>query len=270
MSQALAAIVKELSKHVLPVAPAIDKARIIYDWIVNNIEYDLDRKKSVDNGIDCSPHPPEKVIELRKGICSDMALLYVKMAKEMGLCAHYVHVDVDCKGNEVNHACAAIKTKAGHVLIDPAYRAFDAKHQRYRIKNPEIRQENKIMPHIRKKRRIGRYAAAGIALFYGVCSYFSSATGASAPRSESITLLEVDSGARFVSQNGVMKYNYDKETSRAMKEYIFFCEAREGPLPDNKILDKYIAADKNNDGEISQLEAQIALAAARDAYSRKN
>jgi len=277
MNKTLTTIVKELSKHVLPMAPAIDKARIIYDWMIENIEYDYERQKLVHEKQEYGTYPAEDVLERGKGICSDMAVLYVELAREMGLKANYALVEVDCFGKDVYHACAVVDLQTKQLQVDPAYKQFDVRHQKYTIKEPCLKKDphkkehnlQRYEPILRRKWGILRYAAAGIAMTYGICSYFSSATGASAPRHDGITLLELDTGARFVSQNGVFRFNYDKETGQAMKEYVFFCEAKEGALPDQKILDRYLLADKDNNGTISPQEAQAALSAAKEAYSKK-
>ncbi len=270
MNKTLTTIVKELSERVLPMAPAIDKARIIYDWMIKNIEYDYEQQKLMHEKQIYKTYPAEEVLERGKGVCSDMAVLYVELAREMGLKANYALVEVDCFGKDVCHACAVVDLQTKQLQVDPAYKQFDVRHQKYTIKEPCL----KNMPHLkrhllRRKWGILRYAAAGIAMTYGICSYFSSATGTSAPRHDGITLLELDTGARFVSQNGVFRFNYDKETGQAMKEYVFFCEAKEGALPDQKILDRYLLADKDNNGTISPQEAQAALSAAKEAYSKK-
>jgi hypothetical protein len=277
MNKTLTTIVKELSEHVLPMAPAMDKARIIYDWMIKNIEYDYERAKAVDETKDYETYPAEEVLERGKGICSDMAVLYVELAREMGLKADYAFVDVDCFGKDTYHACAVVDLQTKQLQVDPAYRQFDVRHQRFTIREPCLKKDlqkkehdlKRHLPVLRRKWGILRYAAAGIAMTYGICSYFSSATGASAPRHEGITLLELDTGTRFVSQNGVFRLHYDKETGQAMKEYVFFCEAKEGALPDQKILDRYLLADKDNNGIISPQEAQEALSAAKEAYSKK-
>jgi hypothetical protein len=259
-------IVRAISRRVLPMAPAIDKAKAVYDWMIDNIEYDHDRKKSIDDGIDRMHFDPEDVIERGKGVCSDMAVLYVALARGMGLSAHYALVETDCFGKDICHACAVVDLQTKQLQVDPAYKQFDARHQKYKI------QENRVKPKqvinsAKKKLHWARYAAAGIAAVYGIFSYLSSATGSSG--SDRVTMLEIQNETRFVSQNGVFNFTYGQETAKTLREYLFFSEAKRGCLGDKELLNKYLEADQNNDSKITLEEAVSAAKSARDEYNKK-
>jgi hypothetical protein len=274
MGTTLETVVKALSRYVIPVAPMADNAKVIYNWITENIEYDNERKKSIDDKLDKGlPYEPDVVIGRKKGVCSDMALLYVAIAKEFGIKAHYAHVDIDCKGEDVSHACAAIKTQTGQmILIDPAYRQFDIKHQKYQIVEPNVQNsDGVVIPKPKKKIKLVRALAAGIMLFYGICSYLLNSSGSTPPQNTGLSLLETCSEARFVSQNGAFRFSFEKEAGTVMKECIFFCEAKQGALSDKAILEKYVQADRNRDGIISIEESGEARKSARESYfSKKN
>ena len=102
------------------------KARIIYDWIEQNIEYGkIDgRAGYIDS---------KEVLSYRRGICAEMAFLYIAMARSVGLKSNFVSVDRDYKGKRVSHACAVVETERGLVFVDPAYHTYDVKHKKYQI-----------------------------------------------------------------------------------------------------------------------------------------
>jgi hypothetical protein len=266
----LSFVVNQLSKQIIPAAQAVDKARVIYDWLVKNIDYDHDRCKAINNRIeDGTPFHPEITLRRGKGVCSDMALLYIALANDLGISAHYADVSVDCKGKNVCHACAALENSLGHQLIDPAYKRFDAGHKRYMIINPKMKFEDNTPFVVRKKRHLIKTAAAVIAGFCSVAAFAPSVFGQYQPKKQ-ITCLETDTGARFVSQNGIFRVSYDKEIGGTVKEYLFCIEASKGELDDRQILDNLLAADKDNDGTITAQEAKDALSSAREAYRKKN
>ncbi|MBU0629177.1 MAG: hypothetical protein KKC75_08370 [Nanoarchaeota archaeon] len=104
------------------------KARRIYDWIEQSIEYGkIDgRKGYIDS---------QEVLSYRRGICAEMAFLYIAMARSVGLRSNFVSVSKDYRGKKVNHACAVVETERGLVFVDPAYHKYDVKHQKYEIWN---------------------------------------------------------------------------------------------------------------------------------------
>jgi len=104
------------------------KARTIYDWIEQNIEYGkIGRYRNYINS--------KEVLSYSRGICAEMAFLYIAMARSVGLKSNFVSVDIDSFGKHVSHACAAVETERGLVLVDPAYHMYDVKHKRYQIWN---------------------------------------------------------------------------------------------------------------------------------------
>lgn len=100
------------------------KARAIYDWIEQNIEYGKIAKGYINS---------DEVLRYKKAICAEMAFLYIAMARSVGLKSNFVFVDKDCSGERVNHACAVVETERGLVFVDPAYRMYDVKHKKYLI-----------------------------------------------------------------------------------------------------------------------------------------
>ena len=64
-------------------------------------------------------------------ICQDYAILYVALARELGLDSHYVLVNKDQRGRLTGHACAGVVIGQKAILVDPAYSWFGVNHQDY-------------------------------------------------------------------------------------------------------------------------------------------
>ena len=72
----------------------------------------------------------ERAWREKQGSCFDQTLLYVALARSVGLKTAYYSVSVDYKGKGVNHACAGVKIgKDKTVMVDPAYHTFDINHR---------------------------------------------------------------------------------------------------------------------------------------------
>ena len=75
-------IAKELTNNV---NNDLDKARIIYSWIGNNLDYDYERAKKALNNENIEDSGAITAFENRSGICFDYSCLYVAMARAVGL-----------------------------------------------------------------------------------------------------------------------------------------------------------------------------------------
>ncbi len=102
----------------------MDKARAIFGWFEENINY----SKSGDVGYRNS----EEVYCQKQGICGEMSYLYITLARSAGMQAEMAYVDRDAYGKEVHHACAWVSVEGGDILVDPAYHAFGIRHESYR------------------------------------------------------------------------------------------------------------------------------------------
>jgi len=131
-------VVAEISRKTQFSAPPLHRARAIYDWEVAHISYDEER---LNRWFGADILHPEETLARGKGICTDMAALYVAIARRMGLPAWYAHVDVDQDEKAVNHACAAVDLSERRLLVDPAYGIFDARHRRYSLVEPDVLRE---------------------------------------------------------------------------------------------------------------------------------
>ena len=99
-----------------------------FKWVVGNITYGERKrgKKGYRNSVE--------VFEDREGVCGEMSVLYLAMVRAIGIRGSYVHVDVDYKGKNVNHACAMLDLKGRegfNILVDPAYREYDIRHRSF-------------------------------------------------------------------------------------------------------------------------------------------
>ncbi|MBI2448518.1 transglutaminase domain-containing protein [Candidatus Microgenomates bacterium] len=99
-----------------------EKARLIFNWMQENISYDHEysyRKEGY--------HTAEEVLRKGKGVCGEQAYLFIVLVRSVGVKAQYVTVDRDCYDKKVTHACAMIDVPSP-ILVDPAYHIFDVKH----------------------------------------------------------------------------------------------------------------------------------------------
>jgi tetratricopeptide (TPR) repeat protein len=65
--------------------------------------------------------------------CQDFTLLYIALARSLGLKVYFTDVGRDYTGSYVSHACAADFTGTNAVLVDPMYRWFGVPHQKYEL-----------------------------------------------------------------------------------------------------------------------------------------
>jgi len=105
-----------------------DIAERLFHWVTNNIEYGENKSKS----------PYRSSIEVfndREGVCGEMSNLYLVMVRYAGINGSFAEVNVDYKGEKVNHACAMIDVPGKHfnfTLVDPAYKEYDIKHLKFK------------------------------------------------------------------------------------------------------------------------------------------
>jgi hypothetical protein len=105
------------------------KAKRLFDWFEENIVYGETKRGSVGYR-----HAIE-VFETKEGVCGEMAILYVVMARSVGLKANYVSVKQDYRGETVAHACAGVWLDTRLVQIDPAYNTYNIHHKDYEPKS---------------------------------------------------------------------------------------------------------------------------------------
>jgi Flp pilus assembly protein TadD len=67
--------------------------------------------------------------------CKDYAVLYVVMARAVGIKAYDVDVDEEADGQQAPHSCAAIVFGNKGLLVDPALCLFGAAHKQFHVLN---------------------------------------------------------------------------------------------------------------------------------------
>lgn len=100
-----------------------EKARALFKWFEDNAAYGEAKRQGVGY------RNSAEVADSAEGVCGELAILYIVMARTAGLKANYVHVDTDYKGEQVNHACAGVYIDNKFTLVDPAYQRFDVAHK---------------------------------------------------------------------------------------------------------------------------------------------
>lgn len=119
-------LVRIIKNHVKGGLTEEEKAKRIYDWIKNNIQYGNPKK-------DYGYSDAEEILQYRKGICGEMAFLYIAMARIVGLKADFASIKRDCDNKKVHHGCAQVDIGKKKILVDPAYHTYDVKHKQYKI-----------------------------------------------------------------------------------------------------------------------------------------
>lgn len=274
MGNTLEQVVKEIKKSMSWRASPYDQAKAVYSWMKANITYDHPRKVRIDSGGDLRRFlNPLEVLCLGKGVCGDQTVLYVTLARKLGLQAHYAHVDRDHLGRDVNHACAIVALPDKHIQVDPAYDWFDLKHQSYAIQEPYELQEGEqntrqgavaispptpaVFPPLPRAKppcfRLLMLAAACAGIWYG---------GNWAYRETNWPILQgiiTNREKRFSTEHGEVRFTVDKDAARAWEEALFFMETQEGKLNEPGLLLKYVRSDKDRNNVISAAEAREAL-----------
>jgi hypothetical protein len=122
----------------------IDKAQALFDWCVNNIPYGTSGWKKHQK----SMRTAVEIFEDKEGVCAEMTILYIVMARAVGLKANYSKVEeVDKNGQLKKHASPVVLIAGRHIYPDIAYKVFDARHNDYKIMT-----DQEAVPHFKSLR----------------------------------------------------------------------------------------------------------------------
>lgn len=105
----------------------------LFSWFMENINYDKLKQARIKKRKKTSYQHAEETFARQLGVCGEMAILFVVMARHVGIKANYVSVSVDCDGKKVHHACASVLISGKLQLIDPAYKSQRIKHRKYEV-----------------------------------------------------------------------------------------------------------------------------------------
>jgi len=118
-------LVKIIKNHTRNAQTKESKAKSVYHWMSENINYGGNRRQ---NGYRNS----KEVLVTKEGVCGEMTFLYIAMTRCIGLRSAYVSVRRDMTGRNVTHACAVVDV-GRDVYVDVAYNTYNIKHLKQRI-----------------------------------------------------------------------------------------------------------------------------------------
>ncbi len=112
---------------------ALEKARRIHEFVMEEIRYQQDYESFIAG---VKPHPAPMVLERKYGDCKDKAVLFITLAKKLGLDAHFALVrtrdagpiDSDVPMQQFNHAIVYVPKQEGFAegrFFDPTADALD-------------------------------------------------------------------------------------------------------------------------------------------------
>lgn len=127
-----------------------DTLLAVFDWITDNIKYDVAKLKELKKGVsfyqkgnfknrqDYERSLIENTAKRKKGICQDYTFLFNAIIKELGYDAHIITGVTKRKGrkeiSEVGHTWMAVKVDQQWKLIDPTWGAGQVKDGRTFVK----------------------------------------------------------------------------------------------------------------------------------------
>jgi hypothetical protein len=264
MSDALDAVVEEIYAYMKPESPPYDKARAVHEWIVSAISYDDARLAAAEGGRDDgNPYRPEQTLARKAGICCDMTVLYIALAKKLDVRAQYARVSIDHRGERVRHACAEVDVGHRKLLADPAYKLFDVRHKRY-----EIVREWAYWSSVPERLPLPRVAAAGLLLAFCTGLVVIGANASCARREDPLSAQDTAAGVEFRTPHGALAYAYAPDAVKTMKDALLLHEAKNGELSGQAMLRLLVRTDADKNGVISAFEAQRLLAEALAHYGR--
>jgi len=114
-----------------------DRMEAILNWFKTNIKYDYERYRQIQSGRKVNYRHALETYADRKGVCGEIAILYVVMCRAAGLTSRYVYVEIDCQGNQVSHACTAVMLDSVWRLSDASWGCLFIQHRRFTIMNDE-------------------------------------------------------------------------------------------------------------------------------------
>ena len=128
-SPELEAVAKKLGED----ADAAERVLRVHQYVMEEVRYQQDYESFLAG---VKPHPAPMVLERRYGDCKDKAVLFITLARELGLDAHFALVrtrdqgptNPDVPGQQFNHAIVWVPAQAGIPegrFFDPTADALD-------------------------------------------------------------------------------------------------------------------------------------------------
>ncbi len=119
----------------------LEKSRVIFTWITNNISYDYveaarsgwnPKNLNINAGITDETEilrlknigSPNVTLLTRRGICYDYSMLYNTLAREMGLMSVSLSGLADTKGSKDSHEWNTVRINGLWYFVDPTWKLF--------------------------------------------------------------------------------------------------------------------------------------------------
>jgi tetratricopeptide (TPR) repeat protein len=106
----------------------IDKAKALFDGLARRVEASEGYQTRTAEEVYAAWQKPSE-----RFWCVDYTVLYVALARSIGLKAFFTYVDNNLYGQVINHVCATVFTDNKAFLIDAALNWFGVPYKRYRI-----------------------------------------------------------------------------------------------------------------------------------------
>ncbi len=139
-----------LTKIVDQIDYQTDTLKAVYDWITDNIKYDVKKLKELEKGVNFfekgkykstavyKADQLEKVIKKKKGVCDDYTLLFDAIVTELGYTSYIVEGITKGRKGKVNknisHSWNAVKDNGTWKLYDPTWGAGYVKEHKKFVK----------------------------------------------------------------------------------------------------------------------------------------
>ena len=132
MSQSMAQQVEEIQK----VSSNNNIAENIFNWVLNNIEYDTEHSKE-------HYRSARETYNEKRGLCGELSVLYMAFLRASNIDCIFCEVINNNEGKAVDHACVEIRNNDGTTyLSDVAYKSFKIDHIEYKeITDAELRRK---------------------------------------------------------------------------------------------------------------------------------
>ena len=106
----------------------LEKARVIFNYLVKNISYNSNFKINKEQ-------TAIQTLINKKANCTQYSYLFLAMSRIVNLNIYFADIYVDQNNQIVEHTCVCLITNSSYIFIDPTYQIVDVKHKKFRILN---------------------------------------------------------------------------------------------------------------------------------------
>jgi len=210
MKNTLDQVVLEIESKILASTTKTDRARKIFDWVQNNITYDMTRRNNIANGTESDePWHPDDTIARRRGVCTDQTALYAALGRKLLLDVQYAITDI---GRPLLHTFAIVKTEKGNLQVDPSGGEFDTHYQEYTLYDAQVLNcERQVAqpPHYYHPRRSSWWKPALIAAGVGAIVALGVYLIPPMLKQRNVKYLETSESVKFITKHGNLEFTLD-------------------------------------------------------------